>query len=220
MGVRIVLFRIEIRLMIEQAVQDVGGIPLRALDRDGIEGGVVVRNEGIKFQGVVPQAVTIGPPQDPTGKEKPLAIAARGAPIPPDLRGVEGRDGIDDIGQGRSERLLMQIPVRDLLDVGIGHIRGQACHGLRAEIAAIGHDGRDDLADVVRRARRALAQGQEVPGPVEALIDREEEVGEADRGDLVPEPRAQTRHARFLGRAQGLGGIGRQAPPVWLDGHI
>src|SRR5262245_38959015 len=90
MGVRIVLFRIEIRLMIEQAIQDVGGIPLRALDRYGIEGGVVVRNEGIKFYGVVPQAVTIGPPQDPTGKEKPLAVAARGASIPPGYNGFCG----------------------------------------------------------------------------------------------------------------------------------
>ncbi len=50
----------------------------------------------------------------------------------------------------------MQIPVRDLLDGGIGHIRGQARHGLRAEIAAISHDGRDDLADVVRRAAYSL----------------------------------------------------------------
>src|SRR5262245_28727266 len=129
MGVRIVLVRIEIRLMIEQAIQDVGGIPLRALDRYGIEGGVVVRNEGLKFYGVVPQAVTIGPPQDPTGKEKPLAVAARGASIPPYLRGVEGRDGIANISQGCSERLLMQIPVSDHLDGGIGHIRRQALYG-------------------------------------------------------------------------------------------
>jgi hypothetical protein len=70
----------------------------------------------------------------------------------------------------------MQIPVRDLLDVGIGHIRGQACHGLGAEIAAIGHDGRDDLTDVVRRTRRTLPQRQEVPGPVEALVDESREI--------------------------------------------
>jgi len=53
MGVGIVLFRVEIRLMIEQAVQDVRRIPLRAFDRHGIEGGVVVGNEGIEFQGIV-----------------------------------------------------------------------------------------------------------------------------------------------------------------------
>jgi hypothetical protein len=49
MGVGIVLVRIEIGLMIEQAVQDVRGIALRALNRYGIEGGVVVRNEGIEL---------------------------------------------------------------------------------------------------------------------------------------------------------------------------
>jgi hypothetical protein len=107
MGIGIVLFGVQIRLMIEQAVEDVGGIPLRTLDRHGIERGVVVCNEGIELQGIVAQAVTIGPPQHPTGKEKPLAIAARGTPIAPHLRGIEGCDGIDDIGQGAPEGLFM-----------------------------------------------------------------------------------------------------------------
>ena len=113
----------------------------------------------------------------------------------------------------------MQLPVRALREVGLGHLRGQARHGLRAELAALGHDGRDALTDVVRRARRALAHGQEVPGPVEALIDRQEEGGEASRRDLVPEPRAQARHPCFLVGTPGLRRSGRQGPPVCFDGH-
>lgn len=124
MGIRIVLFRVQIRLMIEHAVEHVGRIALRALDRDGIERGVVVRDEGIELQGIVPQPVTIGAPQDPAGKQKPLAIAARGAAIAPHLRSLKGRDGIDNIGQGGSEGVFMEIPIRDPLDVVVGDVIG------------------------------------------------------------------------------------------------
>jgi len=100
MGVGRVLCRGASRLRREPAIQDGRRIPLRACDRHGIEGGVVVGNAGRACQGIVAEAGTRGPPQAPTGQEKPLTIAARGAPIAPPWRGVEGRDGLDDIGQG------------------------------------------------------------------------------------------------------------------------
>jgi len=47
MGIGIVFLRVEIGLMIEQAIQDIGRIPFRALNRYRVEGGIVVRNKRI-----------------------------------------------------------------------------------------------------------------------------------------------------------------------------
>src|SRR5205814_544840 len=57
MGIRIVFLRVEIGLMIEQAVQDIRGIPLRALNRHRVERRVVVSNERVELQGEIAHAV-------------------------------------------------------------------------------------------------------------------------------------------------------------------
>ena len=88
----------------------------------------------------------------------------------------------------------MQIPVRDPLDVLVADALGELRHGLRAEITAIGHDGRNHLAHLVGRAGVTPPAGQEVAGPVEVIIHGEEELGEPDRRDFVPEPRPQGGH--------------------------
>jgi len=88
--IRIVFLRVEIGLMIEQTIQDIRGIPLRALNRHGIERRVVVSNERVELQGEIAQAVAVGSPQDPLWKKKALPITAGGGPIAPYLRGIEG----------------------------------------------------------------------------------------------------------------------------------
>src|SRR5262249_7709975 len=88
-------------------------------------------------QRIVPQAMTIGATEDPAGKEEPLSIAARGTAIAPHLGRVQGRDGIDQIGQGRPERVFMEVPVGDALDGGIGNVIGEAGLRFRCEITAI-----------------------------------------------------------------------------------
>src|SRR5437870_1111668 len=99
--IRIVFLRVEIGLMIEQAVQDIRGITLRALNRHGIERRVVVSNERVELQGEIAHAVAVGPPQDPLWEEKALPIAAGGGPIAPHLRGIERQHRIDEIGKSR-----------------------------------------------------------------------------------------------------------------------
>src|SRR5262249_9541943 len=81
--------------------------------------------------------MTIGATEDPAGKEEPFSIAARGTAIAPHLGRVQGRDGIDQIGQGRPERVFMEVPVGDALDGGIGNVIGEAGERLAAEITAI-----------------------------------------------------------------------------------
>src|SRR5215467_14444852 len=99
MGIRIVFLGIQVGLVIEQPVEDVGGIALGALDRYGVEWRVIVGNEGVELQRIVPQAMTIGTAEDPPREEEALPIAAGGAAIAPHLGRVQGRDSIDQIGK-------------------------------------------------------------------------------------------------------------------------
>src|SRR5215831_20112506 len=75
MGIGIVFLRVEIGLMIEQAIQDIRGIPFCALDRHGIERRVVVSNKRVELQDEITQAVAVGAPQDSRREEKELPIA-------------------------------------------------------------------------------------------------------------------------------------------------
>src|SRR5712691_5960083 len=115
--IRIVFLRVKIGLMIEQAVENIRGIALRALNGHRVERRIVVSNERVELQGKIAHTVAVGPPQDPLREEKALPIAAGGGPIAPHLRGIERQHRIDDIGKSRPEGLVMQIPVGNTLDV-------------------------------------------------------------------------------------------------------
>jgi hypothetical protein len=114
--------------------------------------------------------MTIGAAEDPPRAEEALSIAAGGTAIAPHLGRVQGRDGIDQLGQGRTEGVFMEVPVGDTLDVGIGDVIGEAGHRLRSEVTAIGHDGGHDLADLICGAGGTPAHRQEMLDPVQIII--------------------------------------------------
>jgi hypothetical protein len=78
----------------------------------------------------------------------------------------------------------MQIPVGNPLNILVADALGELRHGLRAQIAAIGHDGRNYLAHLVGGAGIAPPTGQEVAGPVEVIIHGNEEFWQPDGGDF------------------------------------
>ena len=57
MGVSVMLLRIDLGLVVEEPIQNVGCVPFRALDRGAVEGRVVVGDEGVELQRVVAQAM-------------------------------------------------------------------------------------------------------------------------------------------------------------------
>ena len=103
MGVSVMLLRIDLGLVVEEPIQNVGCVPFRALDRGAVEGRVVVGDEGVELQRVVAQAMAVRGLQGLPGKEVALAVAARGPRVPPDLGGVAPRDPIDEVSQGTRE---------------------------------------------------------------------------------------------------------------------
>jgi hypothetical protein len=172
-----------------------------------------------EFQRIVPQAMTIGAAEDPPREEEALPIAAGGAAIAPHLGRVQGRDSIDQIGQGGAEGVFMEIPVGDALDIGIGDVIGEAGHRIRPEVTAIGHDGGHDLADLIRGAGGTPAHREEMLAPVQVIIHGDQQLGQANGRDLVAKPSAEARNARFDVSADRLGGIGREVPALVIHGH-
>src|SRR5438105_1805262 len=83
MRIGIVFLRVKIGLMIEQAVQDIRSVTLRALNGHAIERRVVVGNERVELQGEIAHAVAVGPSQHSLWEEEALPIAAGGGPIAP-----------------------------------------------------------------------------------------------------------------------------------------
>ena len=185
--------------------------------RHSIEWRVVVGNERIELQRKIAQAVAVGPPQDPRREQKALPIAAGGRPIAPHLCGIEGQHGIDDIGERRPQSLVMQIPVGNPLDIFVADTLGELRHGLRAEITAVSHDGRNHLAHLVGGAGVPPPAGQEVAGPVEVIIHGNEELRQPDGRDFVPEPGPQSGQTGFVCRAEHLGRVRRQVPALLVD---
>src|SRR5207249_7587679 len=53
MGIRIVFLRVKLGLVIEQAVEDIRGVTLCALNWHGVERRVVVSNERVELQGEI-----------------------------------------------------------------------------------------------------------------------------------------------------------------------
>ena len=73
MGVSVMLLRIDLGLVVEEPIQNVGCVPFRALrgalDRGAVEGRVVVGDEGVELQRVVAQAMAVRGLQGLPGKE-------------------------------------------------------------------------------------------------------------------------------------------------------
>ena len=72
MGVSVMLLRIDLGLVVEEPIQNVGCVPFRALDRGAVEGRVVVGDEGVELQRVVAQAMAVRGLQGLPGKEVAL----------------------------------------------------------------------------------------------------------------------------------------------------
>ena len=66
MGVSVMLLRIDLGLVVEDPIQNVGCVPFRALDRGAVEGRVVVGDEGVELQRVVAQAMAVRGLQGPS----------------------------------------------------------------------------------------------------------------------------------------------------------
>ncbi len=81
MGVSVMLLRIDLGLVVEEPIQNVGCVPFRALDRGAVEGRVVVGDEGVELQRVVAQAMAVRGLQGLPGKEVALAVARIVVPL-------------------------------------------------------------------------------------------------------------------------------------------
>ena len=188
MGVSVMLLRIDLGLVVEEPIQNVGCVPFRALDRGAVEGRVVVGDEGVELQRVVAQAMAVRGLQGLPGKEVALAVAARGPRVPPDLGGVAPRDPIDEVSQGTAELVLAELPVGESADGLVRDVVGHPGHGLGANVAAVGHHAGKDLADVLDRALPAPAWRNEVTRPVELIVDLDKEIGKANRSHVRTHP--------------------------------
>ena len=59
-GVGIMLFDLELALVVKQTVQYKGSITVGALNRQAVEGGVVIGHESVKLQGEVAESGAVG----------------------------------------------------------------------------------------------------------------------------------------------------------------
>lgn len=146
MGICLVCLRVAIGLLIEQAVQDIRGIPCRALHRHGGKRRVVVGQERRELQGESAPAVAGGASQDSQREAKALPSAAGGRPIAPYLGRIERQQRLDTSSESCAPGLVMPIPGGNSLAVLVADSCGERRPGLRAQIAALGHAGGDDLA--------------------------------------------------------------------------
>lgn len=174
--------------MVEQAIEDIGGISVGAFDGQVVEGGVVVGDELIKFQSEVPEARAVGSLQDSLREEKALAVAARGFAFTPDADRIQAGDCVDYLGQSLTKGLFMEVPIRYLLDVVVGDALGELRHRVGADVTAISHDGGDDCAHILDELLVLPGWREEMAGEVELVIHFNQEVGQLDRPHPCRQP--------------------------------
>ena len=79
----------------------------------------------------------------------------------------------------------MEMPVGDALDLAVAHATCEPGHRLRPEVAAVGHDRGDHLANTLRSSRQVFL-GEEVAGKF--VVDFNEEVREPHAPSLILQP--------------------------------
>ena len=72
------LFDLELALVVKQTVQYKGGITIGALNRQAVEGGVIIGHEGVKLQGEVAESGAVGLLEHPARQRETLPVACRG----------------------------------------------------------------------------------------------------------------------------------------------
>ena len=77
-GVRVVLLDPKVRLMVEQAVQDIGGIPGRGVDDLAVERGLPIRNVGVGHDRRVGAVFQVHLPARLPTASSPVALTVRG----------------------------------------------------------------------------------------------------------------------------------------------
>ena len=77
------LFDLELVFIVKQTVEYEGGITVGALNRQAVEGGVVIGNESVKLQGEVAESGAVGLLEDPARQRETLPVACRGPAFTP-----------------------------------------------------------------------------------------------------------------------------------------
>src|ERR1700675_4629781 len=127
-GVGVMLFNLELALVVKQTVEYEGSITVGALDRQAVEGGIVIGHEGVKFQGEVAESGAVGLLEDPAGQREALPVACGGLALAPACGGVEVRDRTHQFRQSAPLRLFGEMPVSDPLELLVSDVRGQRRH--------------------------------------------------------------------------------------------
>src|SRR5208282_633162 len=112
-GVGVMLFDLELGLVVKQTVQYKGGIAVGTLNRQAVEGGIVIGHEGVKLQGEVAESGAVGLLEDPAGQREALPVACGGLAFAPSRGGVEVRDRAHQFRQSAPLRLFGEMPVSD-----------------------------------------------------------------------------------------------------------
>ncbi len=71
------LFDLELALVVQQAVEHKGRVPVGTLDRQAVEGSVIIGDEGVKLQGEVAEASAVGLLEDAARQSEALSVAGR-----------------------------------------------------------------------------------------------------------------------------------------------
>ena len=108
-------------------------------------------DETVELEGEVAEPRTVGLLKDLPLQRVPLPVTRRGLSLTPVERGVEAGDRLHDDTQRRALRVPGELPVPDTFELLVRDVGGELRHRVRADVAAMGHDGREDDTDLVRR---------------------------------------------------------------------
>ena len=150
-GVCVVLLELQVALVVQPPVQDGCRVPIRALDGRAEERGVVVGDEAVELECDVAEPRTVGLLKDLPLPRVPLPVARRGLSLTPVERGIEAGERLHDDTQRPALRVPGAWPIPDTLERLVRDVGGELRHRVRADVAAMGQDGREDDTDLVRR---------------------------------------------------------------------
>lgn len=122
---------------------------------------------------------------------EPLRVGHRKRAVPEAAGEPELALVLDDVGDRRSERLLGEVPVRQLRELGVGE-RGLGGDAVQAEVGRVGDQHREQPGHEVRHPPSRAAGVHEVLGEPDPPLDLDQRVDEIDQRDplldLVSKP--------------------------------
>ncbi len=218
-GVRVMLLDAKVGLVVEQAVEHVGGVADRGVDDLGMERGILVGDVRVEGRArVVPvPGVHLAPGLADAAGPEPLAVRGRRRALAPVVGERLLAVVVDDLGQPLAIGLVADVPVGDPAQPRQGRAGAGIRHPVQPEVDRIGQDGGQQERAIGRDV--AVAKVHEMLGERRPDVDLDQEVGDLDarqhRGDLPRQGIGFRRHRvgqrRDLQHAVGQRSVGQLA---------